>query len=165
MAGGPQQQRTPSPERDSTTLMQAPERPNVDTEGGNRNTERAYSYGSPGPYVPCGSPGFRASFGSSGHSVQSLTPGPSPEPAEFSSQLKAVADYDPLLPVAHVAHIMKGALPEHAKFTKDAKECMQECVSEFLSFITSEVSEKATNDRRRILDRDDVISAMTSLDF
>jgi histone H3/H4 len=33
---------------------------------------------------------------------------------------------------------MKSALPENAKIAKEAKECMQECVSEFISFITSE---------------------------
>jgi len=33
---------------------------------------------------------------------------------------------------------MKGALPDNAKIAKEAKECMQECVSEFISFITSE---------------------------
>lgn len=37
-----------------------------------------------------------------------------------------------------VARIMKTALPENAKIAKEAKECMQECVSEFISFITSE---------------------------
>lgn len=35
---------------------------------------------------------------------------------------------------------MKTALPENAKIAKEAKECMQECVSEFISFITSEGS-------------------------
>lgn len=39
---------------------------------------------------------------------------------------------------APVARIMKMALPENAKIAKEAKECMQECVSEFISFITSE---------------------------
>lgn len=37
-----------------------------------------------------------------------------------------------------VARIMKKALPENAKIAKEAKECVQECVSEFISFITSE---------------------------
>ncbi len=37
-----------------------------------------------------------------------------------------------------MARIMKNALPENAKIAKEAKECMQECVSEFISFITSE---------------------------
>lgn len=39
---------------------------------------------------------------------------------------------------AVVARIMKIALPENAKIAKEAKECMQECVSEFIAFITSE---------------------------
>lgn len=39
---------------------------------------------------------------------------------------------------APVARIMKNALPENAKIAKEAKECMQECVSEFISFVTSE---------------------------
>ena len=39
---------------------------------------------------------------------------------------------------APVARIMKTALPENAKIAKEAKECMQECVSELISFITSE---------------------------
>jgi hypothetical protein len=33
---------------------------------------------------------------------------------------------------------MKNALPENARIAKEAKECMQQCVSEFISFITSE---------------------------
>lgn len=37
-----------------------------------------------------------------------------------------------------VARIMKLALPDNAKIAKEAKECMQECVSEYISFITSE---------------------------
>lgn len=41
---------------------------------------------------------------------------------------------------APVARIMKTALPDNAKIAKEAKECMQECVSEFISFITSEGS-------------------------
>lgn len=43
---------------------------------------------------------------------------------------------------APVARIMKTALPENAKIAKEAKECMQECVSEFISFITSEGTSK-----------------------
>lgn len=37
---------------------------------------------------------------------------------------------------------MKKALPENAKIAKEAKECVQECVSEFISFITSEGKKK-----------------------
>ncbi|CAG8668750.1 10619_t:CDS:2 [Dentiscutata erythropus] len=47
-------------------------------------------------------------------------------------------EQDRFLPIANVARIMKRALPDNAKIAKEAKECVQECVSEFISFITSE---------------------------
>ncbi len=40
---------------------------------------------------------------------------------------------------------MKQALPDNAKIAKEAKECMQECVSEFISFITSEGTSRNPN--------------------
>ncbi|KAF9315914.1 Nuclear transcription factor Y subunit B-3 [Podila horticola] len=49
-------------------------------------------------------------------------------------------DQDRLLPIANVARIMKKSLPENAKISKDAKEVVQGCVSEFITFITSEVA-------------------------
>jgi hypothetical protein len=45
---------------------------------------------------------------------------------------------DPVELSASVARIMQTALPENAKIAKDAKECVIECVSEFISFITNE---------------------------
>ena len=51
---------------------------------------------------------------------------------------------------APVARIMKTALPENAKIAKEAKECMQECVSEFISFITSEGTYLVVQNRRRL---------------
>ncbi|KAI9669353.1 MAG: DEAH-box RNA helicase prp16 [Alyxoria varia] len=66
---------------------------------------------------------------------------------------------------APVARIMKTALPENAKIAKEAKECMQECVSEFISFITSEASEKCQQEKRKTVNGEDVLFAMTSLGF
>ena len=43
-----------------------------------------------------------------------------------------------LLPIANLARIMKRALPENVKIAKDAKDFMQEAVSEFVGFIASE---------------------------
>jgi hypothetical protein len=49
---------------------------------------------------------------------------------------------------------MKLALPENAKIAKEAKECMQECVSEFISFITSEGQwDFLSNQPRMLTDR------------
>lgn len=81
-----------------------------------------------------------------------------------------MADYelreqDRWLPIANVGRIMKGALPASAKISKDAKECMQECVSEFVSFVTSEACEKCNLERRKTVNGEDVLFALTSLGF
>lgn len=49
-----------------------------------------------------------------------------------------IREQDRLLPIANVARIMKDAVPANAKVAKDAKETVQECVSEFIAFVTSE---------------------------
>ncbi|KAK7203823.1 histone-fold-containing protein [Myxozyma melibiosi] len=82
----------------------------------------------------------------------------------------AIGDYevkeqDKWLPIANVARIMKMALPDNAKISKEAKECMQECVSEFISFITSEASEKCSAEKRKTVNGEDILFAMTSLGF
>ncbi|ODV94942.1 hypothetical protein PACTADRAFT_81496 [Pachysolen tannophilus NRRL Y-2460] len=69
------------------------------------------------------------------------------------------------LPIANVARLMKNTLPGTAKVSKDAKECMQECVSEFISFITSEASDKCVNEKRKTINGEDVLYSMHSLGF
>ncbi|KAJ5893764.1 CCAAT-binding factor complex subunit HapC [Penicillium taxi] len=76
-----------------------------------------------------------------------------------------VKEQDRWLPIANVARIMKLALPDNAKIAKEAKECMQECVSEFISFITSEASEKCQQEKRKTVNGEDILFAMTSLGF
>lgn len=61
----------------------------------------------------------------------------SPSPSSSTATLFLNSDAN-IRNFAPVARIMKNALPENAKIAKEAKECMQECVSEFISFITSE---------------------------
>eukprot|EP01017_Pseudomicrothorax_dubius_P038956 TRINITY_DN5919_c0_g1_i4.p1 TRINITY_DN5919_c0_g1~~TRINITY_DN5919_c0_g1_i4.p1 ORF type:complete len:135 (+),score=55.75 TRINITY_DN5919_c0_g1_i4:131-535(+) len=69
------------------------------------------------------------------------------------------------LPVANISRIMKRALPENAKIAKDAKELVQECVSEFISFITSEACEKCKAEKRKTINGDDLLFAMNTLGF
>ena len=60
---------------------------------------------------------------------------------------------------------MKNAVPKNAKISKDAKEIVQECVSEFISFITSEAAEKCLLEKRKTVGGEDIIYAMSSLGF
>lgn len=47
-------------------------------------------------------------------------------------------EQDRFLPIANISRIMRRGVPDNGKIAKDAKESIQECVSEFISFITSE---------------------------
>lgn len=72
---------------------------------------------------------------------------------------------DRFLPIANIARIMKNTLPENAKIAKDSKETVQECVSEFISFITSEASDKCMQEKRKTINGDDLLWAMSTLGF
>ncbi|XP_043719607.1 nuclear transcription factor Y subunit B-3-like [Telopea speciosissima] len=69
------------------------------------------------------------------------------------------------LPLANVSRIMKKSLPTTAKISKEAKEAVQECVSEFISFITDEASDKCQREKRKTINGDDLLWAMTTLGF
>jgi nuclear transcription Y subunit beta len=60
---------------------------------------------------------------------------------------------------------MKSSVPPTAKIAKDAKECVQECVSEFISFITSEAAEKCQLEKRKTIGGEDILHAMGTLGF
>ena len=118
-------------------------------------------------------------------SVFSPTGSSSPKDAQrlhlTSQRYRAASDAN-IRNFAPVARIMKTALPDNAKIAKEAKECMQECVSEFISFITSEgkqhdaglvdwfangntASEKCQQEKRKTVNGEDILFAMTSLGF
>lgn len=76
-----------------------------------------------------------------------------------------IREQDRYLPIANIARIMKNTLPENAKIAKESKETVQECVSEFISFITSEASDKCLQEKRKTINGDDILWAMSTLGF
>ncbi|KAM7478201.1 hypothetical protein LguiA_026414 [Lonicera macranthoides] len=74
-------------------------------------------------------------------------------------------EHDKLLPIANVGRIMKQILPPNAKISKEAKETIQECASEFISFVTGEASNKCRKDNRKTVNGHDVCWALISLGF
>ncbi|KDR76564.1 hypothetical protein GALMADRAFT_67248 [Galerina marginata CBS 339.88] len=100
------------------------------------------------------------------HGSLSLAPQDTPEPVPITEQ--EVGEYreqDRFLPIANVSRIMKASVPPTAKIAKDAKECVQECVSEFISFITSEAAEKCQLEKRKTIGGEDILYAMGTLGF
>ena len=76
-----------------------------------------------------------------------------------------IREQDRWLPIANVDRVMRHSLPKNAKISKDAKECMQECVSEFISFITSQAAEKCLIEKRKTLNGEDILYSLYSLGF
>jgi len=76
-----------------------------------------------------------------------------------------IREQDRYLPIANIARIMKRVLPGNAKIAKDAKESIQACVSEYISFITSEASDKCQLEKRKTINGDDLLWAMGALGF
>jgi len=74
-------------------------------------------------------------------------------------------EQDRFLPIANVARLMKRSIPKTGKIAKDARECVQECVSEFVSFITSEASDRCHQEKRKTINGEDLLFAMSSLGF
>ena len=96
-------------------------------------------------------------------------------------------EQDRYLPIANISRIMKRILPPNAKVAKETKDVVQECVSEFISFITSEcvvcpcvygcvcgssdmcpacrASDKCQREKRKTINGDDLLWAMEVLFF
>ena len=52
-----------------------------------------------------------------------------------------------------------------SQIAKESRECMQECVSEFVSFVTSEASDRCHQEKRKTINGEDLLFAMSVLGF
>nr|AIZ68343.1 CCAAT-binding transcription factor A [Triticum aestivum] len=68
-----------------------------------------------------------------------------------------------LVPIANVGRIMKDVLPPEAKVSKQAKEVIQECATEFIGFVTGEASDRSRRERRKTVNGGDICQSMTTL--
>jgi nuclear transcription Y subunit beta len=60
---------------------------------------------------------------------------------------------------------MKQSLPSDTKISKEARECVQECVSEFIAFITCEACEITNAEKRKTINGEDILKSMADLNF
>ncbi|VDM95343.1 unnamed protein product [Thelazia callipaeda] len=85
--------------------------------------------------------------------------------SEDNMSPKPILEQDRFLPIANISRLMKNVIPRSGKVAKDAKECVQECVSEFISFITSEACDRCINEKRKTITGEDIILAFSTLGF
>ncbi|PWA95413.1 nuclear factor Y, subunit B6 [Artemisia annua] len=76
-----------------------------------------------------------------------------------------VREQDRFMPIANVIRIMRKILPPHAKISDDAKETIQECVSEYISFVTGEANDRCQREQRKTITAEDMLWAMSKLGF
>ena len=77
--------------------------------------------------------------------------------------LQPLREQDRLLPVANVAHLMASELPSGGKVSRDSKLFMQEVVSEFIGFVTSEANDVCMLNKQKAITLDDVLTALANL--
>lgn len=85
---------------------------------------------------------------------------PRPTPPSVPTPLR---EQDRLLPMANVARLMTSELKKDSKVAKDAKLLMQEFVSEFICFVTSEAADFAAAADHKAIMPDDFLNALESL--
>ncbi|PKA58952.1 Nuclear transcription factor Y subunit B [Apostasia shenzhenica] len=96
--------------------------------------------------------------------------GPSPESSTSGDHgndavVGGMREHDRFLPIVGIGRIMRKAIPENGKIAREAKEFVQECVTEFISFITSEAVDKCQKEERKTITGDDLVWALSSLGF
>ncbi|KAI6184024.1 CAAT box DNA-binding protein subunit B [Aphelenchoides bicaudatus] len=84
---------------------------------------------------------------------------------ESSTEVDVIQEQDRFLPIANVARIMKRVVPSSGKLSKESKECVQECVTEFIQFIVAEASERCSTEKRKTITCEDLLQALSTLGF
>ncbi|KAK4485787.1 hypothetical protein RD792_008434, partial [Penstemon davidsonii] len=87
------------------------------------------------------------------------------DPSNLNSQETFKHAADQYMPISSVIKIMRQVLPPHAKIADDAKETIQECVSELIRFITRNANVKSHKEWRTTITPENIISTMGSLGF
>lgn len=83
-----------------------------------------------------------------------------------SESSKSNSDHEEeFLPISNINRIMKQAVHPNLKISKEAKKLMDECVTEFIGFITSEASEKCKRERKKTINSDDILTVLNLLGF
>ncbi|TMW87014.1 hypothetical protein EJD97_020554 [Solanum chilense] len=76
-----------------------------------------------------------------------------------------IREQDRLMPIANVVRNMRKILPPNAKIADESKLVIQECVSEFIGFVTGEANDRCKLEKRKTITAEDLLWSMNSLGF
>ena len=89
---------------------------------------------------------------------------PNKDPKKKSEAASHISNEE-YLPISNISKIMKSVLDPKLKISKEAKALVEECVTEFICFITSEASEKCKREKRKTVNSEDLLTVMNHLGF
>ena len=78
---------------------------------------------------------------------------------------KALVEDSEYLPISNINKIMRSVIDDNLKISKEAKNLVEECVTEFICFITSEAAEKCKREKRKTINAEDILTVMKMLGF
>ncbi|CAD5216572.1 unnamed protein product [Bursaphelenchus xylophilus] len=86
---------------------------------------------------------------------------------EANSENKSdmIMEQERLLPTANINRIMRRVVPPEGKLSKEAKDAVQEAVSEFIQFVISEASDNCVQEKRKTITCEDLLRALKDLSF
>ncbi|XP_027772814.1 nuclear transcription factor Y subunit B-1-like isoform X1 [Solanum pennellii] len=73
---------------------------------------------------------------------------------------RTIREHDRFMPITNVIRIMRKILPPNVKISDGFKLMIQECVSEFIGFITGEANNCCQLDQRKTITAEDLLRAM-----
>lgn len=82
-----------------------------------------------------------------------------------SNDTKIVIQDNEYLPISNINKIMRSVIDSQLKISKEAKNLVEECVTEFICFVTSEAAEKCKREKRKTINAEDVLTVMKMLGF
>ncbi|GIQ83371.1 hypothetical protein KIPB_004679 [Kipferlia bialata] len=74
-------------------------------------------------------------------------------------------DVEPYLPVANVGKLMKASVDSNVKVARDSKQLVQECLSEFIMFMTYRANQICLESGRKTISGGDIVRSSASLGF
>ena len=83
----------------------------------------------------------------------------------MQSEFFQYGEQERYLPLANISRIMRDISPSKYKVSREAKESMQESLSEFIAFVTSEACDKCMHDKRKTISGEDILFAFCNLGF
>jgi nuclear transcription Y subunit beta len=85
------------------------------------------------------------------------------ESALGAEEMSKFREADLYLPINNIVRVMKEAIPPNVKIGKDSKDTVKYCVSEFISFITSQAADHCLEHNRKTISGDDILEALATL--